>query len=148
VLACGAEPGLRERWPESLAAAGEALTIMDETGTAFVPTLALHAAASGRRVTVVASAAGLAAREPLVERQRLVAHCAAAGIELREGLPTGQPGTVLLDAEPRPAADALADALEGRVPLRRVGSCRGSATLADALAAGEACGVPLQKPSR
>jgi NADPH-dependent 2,4-dienoyl-CoA reductase/sulfur reductase-like enzyme len=148
VLACGAEPGLRERWPESLATAGATLTIVDETGTAFAPTLALHAAASGRRVAFVAAAAGLAAREALVERQRLAARCAAVGIELRDALPGGQQGTVLLAVEPRPAADALARELDGRVRLRRVGDCHGPGTLADALAAGEACGVPLRRPSR
>ena len=148
VLACGAEPGLRERWPAMLAAAGAALTIVDETGTAFAPTLALHAAAAGRRVALVTAAAGLAAREPLVERQRLVERCAAAGIELRDGLPGGRQGTVLLAVEPRPAADALARELDGRVPLRRIGGCHGPGTLADALAAGAACGVPLPLPSR
>jgi 2,4-dienoyl-CoA reductase-like NADH-dependent reductase (Old Yellow Enzyme family) len=148
VLACGAEPGLRERWPAMLAAAGAALTIVDETGTAFAPTLALHAAASGRSVAFVAASAGLAAREVLVERQRLAARCAAVGIELRDALPGGQQGTVLLAVQPRPAADALGRELDGRVRLRRVGDCHGPGTLADALAAGEACGVPLQPPSR
>jgi NADPH-dependent 2,4-dienoyl-CoA reductase/sulfur reductase-like enzyme len=148
VLACGAEPGLRERWPAMLAAAGAALTIVDETGTAFAPTLALHAAASGRLVAFVAASAGFAAREVLVERQRLAARCAAVGIELRDALPGGQQGTVLLAVQPRPAADALGRELDGRVRLRRVGDCHGPGTLADALAAGEACGVPLQPPSR
>jgi hypothetical protein len=60
---------------------------------------------------------------------------------------------VLVVAEARPVAalaswDAGPAPWPADLPLRRVGDCRRPATLADALAAGEACGVPLRRPSR
>ncbi|MFM7625228.1 MAG: FAD-dependent oxidoreductase, partial [Gammaproteobacteria bacterium] len=91
VLACGAEPGLRERWRDHLReplrsprdGVDAALTIIDETDTAAAPMLAVHAAALGHRVALVTTAAGLAAREPLVERQRWAGRCTAVGVEVR-----------------------------------------------------------------
>lgn len=163
VLACGAEPGRRERWRgqlrESLRSpldgVDAALTIIDETGTAIAPMLAVHATALGHRVLLVVTAVGLAAREPLVERQRWTERCAVAGVEVRSAPSsvmrmTATPSSVLVVGEARPAAgpDPGAGGWPAGLPLRRVGDCHGPGTLADALAAGEACGVPLAVPSR
>lgn len=150
VLACGAEPGLRERWREVLAEAGREWTLVDEVGDAFAPALAAHAASSGRRVTLVTPEAGLAAAEPLVERQRWAERCAAAGVALRSAATITGGGATLLVGMSRPAEDTLRRLESGvaPLPLRRVGACRGSARLADALADGEACGLPSGSSSR
>jgi 2,4-dienoyl-CoA reductase-like NADH-dependent reductase (Old Yellow Enzyme family) len=169
VLACGADPAPRERWREHLRGrlqspldgADAALTIVDETGSATAPMLAVHAAALGHRVVLHTAASGPAVREPLVERQRWAERCAAAGVEIRSGSssapqspsPRAASSSVLVVAEARPVAalaswDAGPAPWPADLPLRRVGDCRRPATLADALAAGEACGVPLRRPSR
>ena len=156
VLACGAEPGLRERWHGQLRdGIGAALTIIDETGTATAPMLAVHAASLGHHVVLVTTATGLADREPLVERQRWAERCAAAGVQVRSAVSsvmqtTATPSSVCVVAEARPAAgpDPGPAGWPTGLPLRRVGDCHGPGTLADALAAGDACGVPLRQPSR
>jgi 2,4-dienoyl-CoA reductase-like NADH-dependent reductase (Old Yellow Enzyme family) len=164
VLACGADPAPRERWRERLRppadGADRTLVIRDETGTATAPMLAVHAAALGHRAVLHTVEAGLAVREPLVERQRWSERCATAGVEVRSAPSPAQTlssgavsSSALVVAAARPlAAPAVghagpADWTAG-LPLRRVGDCHGPGTLADALAAGEACGVPLQAPSR
>jgi len=163
VLACGAEPGLRERWRDHLReplrsprdGSDAALTIIDETDTAAAPMLAVHAASLGHRVVLQPSSAGFAAREPLVERQRWAERCAVAGVEVRSApssvmRTTATPSSVWVVAAVRPAAGPDPGPAGWPIgpSLRRVGDCHGPGTLADALAAGEACGVPLPKPSR
>ena len=163
VLACGAEPGLRERWRDHLRdrlrsprdGSDATLTIIDETGTAAAPMLAVHAASLGHQVVLVTTSAGLADREPLVERQRWAGRCTAVGVEVRNASSsvmqtTATPSSVWVVAAVRPAAgpDPGPAGWPAGLSLRRVGDCHGPGTLADALAAGEACGVPLPKPSR
>ncbi|MFM7625898.1 MAG: hypothetical protein ACKO7G_05405, partial [Gammaproteobacteria bacterium] len=60
------------------------------------------------------------------------------------------PSAVWVVAAARPAAgpDPGPAGWPAGLSLRRVGDCHGPGTLADALAAGEAGGVPLPKPSR
>jgi len=150
VLACGAEPGLRERGREALQASGagsvRALTIVDRTGTATAPSLAVHASSLGYRVVLLTADVGPAAL-PLVERQRWAERCAAADVDVRTTPSSTDPATPTLVIDvARPAVGPAG--LPAHLPLRRVGDCHAPGTLADALAAGEACGVPLPEPSR
>jgi 2,4-dienoyl-CoA reductase-like NADH-dependent reductase (Old Yellow Enzyme family) len=150
VLACGAEPGLRERGREALQASGagsvRALTIVDRTGTATAPSLAVHASSLGYRVVLLTADVGPAAL-PLVERQRWAERCAAADVDVRTTPSSTDPATPTLVIDVAPPAVGPAG-LPAHLPLRRVGDCHAPGTLADALAAGEACGVPLPEPSR
>ena len=150
VLACGAEPGLRERGREAVQASGagsvRALTIVDRTGTATAPSLAVHASSLGYRVVLLTADVGPAAL-PLVERQRWAERCAAADVDVRTTPSSTDPATPTLVIDvARPAVGPAG--LPAHLPLRRVGDCHAPGTLADALAAGEACGVPLPEPSR
>lgn len=150
VLACGAEPGLRERWREALQASGagsdRALTIIDGTGEATAPSLAVHASSLGHRVVLLTADAGPAAALPLVERQRWAERCAAVDVDVRTTSSSIDPATPTLVVDvARPAVGPVG--LPAHLPLRRVGDCHAPGTLADALAAGEACGVPLPEPS-
>ena len=150
VLACGAEPGLRERGREAVQASGagsvRALTILDRTGTATAPSLAVHASSLGYRVVLLTADVGPAAL-PLVERQRWAERCAAADVDVRTTPSSTDPATPTLVIDvARPAVGPAG--LPAHLPLRRVGDCHAPGTLADALAAGEACGVPLPEPSR
>ena len=151
VLACGAEPGLRERGREALQASGagsvRTLTIIDRTGEATAPSLAVHASSFGYRVVLLTAEAGPAAALPLVERQRWAERCAAADVDVRTISSSTEPATPTLVVDvARPAVGPAG--LPAHLPLRRVGDCHAPGTLADALAAGEACGVPLPEPSR
>jgi 2,4-dienoyl-CoA reductase-like NADH-dependent reductase (Old Yellow Enzyme family) len=151
VLACGAEPGLRERGREALQASGagsvRTLTIIDRTGAATAPSLAVHASSLGYRVGLSTADAGPAAALPLVERQRWAERCAAADVDVRTSPSSTDPATPTLVIDvARPAVGPAG--LPAHLPLRRVGDCHAPGTLADALAAGEACGVPLPEPSR
>lgn len=151
VLACGAEPGQRERWREALQASGagsvRALTIVDGTGEATAPSLAVHASSLGHRVVLLTADAGPAAVLPLVERQRWAERCAAADVDVRTTPSSTDPATPTLVVDvARPTVGPVG--LPAHLPLRRVGDCHAPGTLADALAAGEACGVPLPSPSR
>jgi len=151
VLACGGDSTLREAWPRALRESAEradrALTIIDGTGAATALSLAVHASSLGHRVVLLTAEAGPAAALPLVERQRWVERCAAADVDVRTAPSSTDPATPTLVIDvARPFAGPAG--LPAHLPVRRVGDCHAPGTLADALAAGEACGVPLPEPSR
>ncbi len=151
VLACGGDSALRDAWQRALRESAEradrALAIIDSTGTATAPSLALQAARLGHRVVLLTGDAGPAAALPRGERQRWLERCAAADVDLRPASSSTDATTPMLVVDVgRPAVGPAG--LPADLPLRRVGDCHGPGTLADALAAGEACGVPLPEPSR
>ena len=150
VLACGGDSALCEAWQRALRESAEradrALAIIDGTGTATAPSLAVHASSLGYRVVLSTADVGPAAL-PLVERQRWAERCAAADVDVRTTPSSTDPATPTLVIDvARPAVGPAG--LPAHLPLRRVGDCHAPGTLADALAAGEACGVPLPEPSR